>query len=123
MIISPQLNTVISMNKLRDKLKNKYIKINIRKKDTNHLRKKYFNINSNISKNKDQKEIINNFEKNNDINEIKTSIKGKDSKNKIATNIFEPIKLAKDKYFSNLEKINNSTYNPYYKNENYKIKN
>ena len=87
------------------------------------MRKKYFNINSNKSKNKDQKEIINNFEKNNDINEIKTSIKGKDSKNKIVTNIFEPIKLAKDKYFSNLEKINNSTYNPYYKNENYKIKN
>ena len=60
-IISPRLSAVIPMNELRDKLKNKYIKVNIRNKDTNHLRIKNFNINSNKSKNKDQKEIILNF--------------------------------------------------------------
>jgi hypothetical protein len=123
MYIPPPLSTAIPMNKLRDKLKNKHIKINIRKKSTNQIRKKKFNINFNESKNKDQKEIINNFEENNDKNEIKTSIKGKDSINKIATNLFEPIKLKNDKYFSNFKEINNTNYNPYYKNENYKIQN
>ena len=108
--ISQKFSTAIPMNKLRDKLKNKHIKINIRKKNNNQIR------------NKDQKEIINNFEENNDKNEIKTSIKGKDSINKIVTNLFEPIKLKNDKYFSNLKKINNTNYNPYYKKENYKIK-
>ena len=114
---------VIPMNELRDKLNNKHIKVNIRNEDTNHLRIKNFNINSNKSKNKDQKEIINYFEKNNDKNEIKTSNKGKDSTNKIVTNLFEPIKLIKNKYLSNLKKINNTTYNPFFKNENNKIKN
>ena len=109
--ISQKLSTAIPMNKLRDKLKNKHIKINIRKKNTNQIR------------NKDQKEIINNFEENNDKNEIKTSIKGKDSINKIVTNFFEHIKLKNYKYFSNLNKINNTNYNPYYKDENYKIQN
>ena len=123
MYISPLLGTAIPMNKSSDKLKNKHIKINIRKKSTNPLGKNNFNINFNGSKNKDQKEIINNFEKNNGENEIKTSIKGKDSINKIVTNLFEPIKLKNDKYFSNLKKINNTNYNSYYKNEKNKITN
>ena len=40
MIISPQLSVMIPMDELRDKLKNKHIKINIRKKSTNQIRKK-----------------------------------------------------------------------------------
>ena len=39
MYISPLLSTAIPVNKLRDKLKNKHIKINIRKKSTNPLGK------------------------------------------------------------------------------------
>ena len=123
MNISQKLSTTIPMNKLGDKLKNKHIKIIIRKKSINQLRKKNFNINFNESNNKSQKEIINNFEKNNGENEIKTSIKGKDSINKIVTNLYEPIKLKNDKYFSNLMKINNTNYNSYYKNEKNKITN
>ena len=123
MIISQQLSAVISRNKLRDILKNKHTKVNTRKENTNQPRIKNFNINFNKSKNKDKKEITNNFEKNNDKNEIKISIKGKDSRNKIVTNLFKPIKLTKDKYFSNLKEINNITYNPHFRNEKYKIKN
>ena len=61
--------------------------------------------------------------KNNDKTEIKTNIKGKNLINKIVTNLFEPIKLKNDKYFSNSKKINNTNYNSYYKNEKNKITN
>jgi hypothetical protein len=102
-------------------------------KNAENFSKYTFNVNENIINNNKNDSAYKNADKSNinyQIN-IKNEFSqkklnenlGKDSTNIIVTNLFEPIKLINDEYFSNLKKINNTTYNPYFTNKNYKIKN